>query len=377
VLTRLGLILLASCASLPGTDDPSPTEQDDPSGPFSCQGFTATSPEIQVTTLAGEITWNVDFYPSAEAEGYTDCAYSRQFDGIQDQSVAHLCPHCEQVFKSDVTLIDGLDDCYIQIASGSPAPQEWIGWTADDGADGRRFQRAPLNVPLYDAGLATVDGLSITTSYQVDYPEPEQGPAFSFDIQGQLTLGDALGDPQHGFTPPVDEYAGGWPVSHLAEYTGDYVMRLGEELPDAVFLDQCGQPTRLHDFHGQHLVLAMSALNCPPCQAMSEDEPAFIEQMAGHGVQVEAITLMAPSLDDVLGPTSPSDLLAWTETYDLTSPILQDRGYGLWMLGDLTGTYGTYPTWIVIDPQLNLLAAGSGYGSWDPIEDQILADLSR
>lgn len=357
--------LLFACAPDPAQDatDDTPLA---PLGNFECADFTPTVVDEPVQTLTGQIVWNVDFHASAEADGFTDCSYARNYDGVEDRTVQHLCPDCEVVFRSSISFEWGLAECYSKIASSSPDPDEWIGWTGDG-----EFRRASLNVPLNAAGSVDITGTAVSTLLQTDYPAPDSDPAFGFDIQGSFTLSEDASDPYHGLALPDAAYAAGWPRSERAQYTGDYITAFESTLPDVVFIDQCGQPVRLHDFADRYLVLQMSALDCPACVLMAEGEGAFIDSLRSDGVEVETITLMAPTLRDVLGLTEPADLLEWAEVFDLHSPILQDRGYALWQFGGLTGEYGSYPTWILVDRELQVFASGIGFGSWDALETRI------
>jgi hypothetical protein len=88
------------------------------------------------------------------------------------------------------------------------------------------------------------------------------------------------------------------------------------------------------------------------------------------GIDVEVITLMAPSLSDTLGVTPLEDLQAWADTYGIEGPVLADRGYGYWPVGLFAeaslGGFG-YPTWLIVAPDLTVIDGGVGYSSWSGI----------
>jgi hypothetical protein len=96
--------------------------------------------------------------------------------------------------------------------------------------------------------------------------------------------------------------------------------------------------------------------------------------MAAQGDEVHVITLMAPSLADPLGDTSDAQLEAWTTNYDLTSPVLADRGWGIAMFLPAIGEQMGYPSWVVVDPDLNVVQYDTGFGSWQQFIDIINAN---
>ena len=90
--------------------------------------------------LEGSVTWAVDFGPAWEADGLSDCAYTRRYTGTEDRSVPWLCPECDVVFRVDVAMHDPDElACYASLTGSTPAPVEWVGWS-DDG----RYFRSPL-----------------------------------------------------------------------------------------------------------------------------------------------------------------------------------------------------------------------------------------
>jgi len=131
---------------------------------------------------------------------------------------------------------------------------------------------------------------------------------------------------------------------------------------------------RLHDFAGQYLVVDISAMDCPPCQSMAAAEPAFVADMAAEGIEVEVVTLLAPSLSDILGVITADELQDWTDSFSLTSPVLGDRGWGLYVIGDAVGeaSFG-YPSWAVVTPELEVIELGVGFSDFEPMKDAIRA----
>lgn len=328
-------------------------------------GAGAGTPETQTrATVSGDVTWSVVFDADAKASGATDCTYTRHYEGVQDESAKWLCPQCEVMFRADVEMTQGQTDCFLQISEGLPATLEWIGW--GNGA----FYRG-LGAGMSEQGTAAVDGAAVSTANAVMDLEHAAGGLFGFDITGSFALGEQEGDPMHGFAVP-ETYACGWPKSDPAPYAGDYTIDVGQPVPDGIFKDACDETVRLHDFAGSYLFVDMSAMDCPPCQQMASGEEAFVASLAGQGIEVHVITLLAPSLANPLGETTTTMLEQWISTYDLQSPVLADRGWGLTMFLEAIVEPG-YPSWVLVAPDLTVIEFGSGFGGWSEREAAIVA----
>lgn len=329
---------------------------------------TTTPPPVMRKTMSGDVTWQVTFDDAAKAAGATDCSYTRHYDAVEDRSAHWLCPTCEIMYQADVTLTAGLDDCFSQISALEPNAKEWLGY-----AGGTWWRGA--GGPLTEQGTVTIEGATATTANLVeDLTFSEQGGTFAFNVSGQLALGEAEGDPWNGFVPP-ETYACGWPKSNPPEYTGDYVLVKGGVVPDGLFKDKCDEVVRLHDFKGAYLVVDMAAIDCPPCQQMAEEEEQFVADMAAQGIEVHVVTLLAPSLANVFGKTTTGQLKNWTTKYELTSPVLADRGWGLSIFEPAIGADQIgYPSWAIVTPDLLVLDFMTGYGGFDELAATIVAD---
>ncbi len=329
-------------------------------------GETPGPVNVDVSTIGGDITWQVRFDADAEAIGLADCDYSRHYVGTEDRSSPWLCPECEVVFVNDVEMTSGRE-CYDLISDNSPEIREWLGYGA-----GTWYRGGALNYRLSNQGSVDIQGSDLTTTYTSEAYEHPDGGTFELVVSGELTLGEDRSDPFHGLTAPPT-YDCGWPKADPREFEGEYVFEVGSILPDGVFLDRCEDPVRLHDFKGNYLVISISALDCPPCQDMASEEAAFIAMMRSLGYSVEAITLLAPTLAAPLEFTSRSTLAAWIDEFDLESPVLADRGWGFWMSADALGDGFGYPTTITVRPDLKVIDVRSGFGDWTPWQ-QIIAE---
>jgi hypothetical protein len=331
----------------------------------STSGVGGSQPELTRATIDGDVTWTVTFDETAKTNGATDCAYTRHYTGVEDESAKWLCPACEVIFRADVQVTAGLQDCYAQVSDNPPAPVEWIGY-------GNGIYYRGVGITMSEQGTATLAEPDLTAENQVMDLEAPVGGLLAFDVAGQFTLGEQDGDPMHGFQVP-SSYACGWPKADPPPYTGDYTIANGQTLPDGLFKDSCGETVRLHDFAGDYLLIDMAALDCPPCQSMASQEEPFVSAMAAQNITVHVITLMAPSLGNPLGETTGAMLDNWSNTYSLTSPVLADRGWGLSMFLPLFADETGYPSWVLVDPNLKVFDAGTGFGDFQAFQNAILA----
>jgi hypothetical protein len=323
------------------------------------------TPSEEVVSISGSLTWTVDFWPASEATGLTDCDYTRSYSGQEDRSLDWLCPECEIIFRVDVEMTDGRDDCYTQVTSADSNEIAWLGY-----GDGLWYRAKRENLRLFNQGSVAMDGDTLTVSHSVDSQTESEKP-LTFGITGSFTLSSTDSDPMFGFTPP-DAYECGWSTSDLGPYTGDYGIDIGATLPDGLFMDQCGEPVQLYDLAGGYLVVDISALDCGPCRSAASELEAFRTSMAAQGVDVTVATLMAPSISSAIDPTPISDLGAWADEYGLESPVLADRGYGYWVIGPYFVDYFGFPTTVLISPDLEIFDIEVGYSGWDDVEEKIL-----
>jgi hypothetical protein len=310
-------------------------------------------------TLEGTMTWTVDFDADAEAAGKTDCEYTRQYEGVEDLSAPWLCGSCDLLFEADVTMIDGRDECYSQVSPTDPAATEWIGFGGGEYYRNGRVQ-----------GSATDD--FITDHAIADFVVSEGG-MLSFQIDGEFTVGSEEGDVFHGVEAP-EEYACGWPTSDAPVYDGNYVLEIGGLIPDGIFIDACSEMVRLHDFLGTYLVVDISAIDCPPCRTMAAAEGLFVQEMADEGIDVEVITLLAPSLSDTSGTPSLEQIEAWIEDFEVHAPVLGDRAWGPSVARPALAEEYAYPTSILVRPDGTVMEWRTGFGGFEPFAEAFRAD---
>lgn len=364
---------LVACVS---GGDPSPEDSD----PLDTDGIVDTdeAPDTAVVdhrtdarTVAGGATWHVDYDAVAEAAGFADCDYHRSWTaGVEIGDVPWLCPTCDAMFQANAA-VDAGAACYATLTQGATAaPIEYLGFD-----DAGWYRASAEGYALTLQGTASADGDQVTWTFDTDYATTDaQGNTWNatFHVEGTAAIGATQADILRGQWPP-ESYTCGWPSTSPPPWTGDFVVEVGDTLPDGVFTDACGDAVRLHDLLGQWLVVDVSAMDCPPCQAMARDTPAALAALADEGIAARSVTLLAPSLSDPFAEPTIDELVDWTATFGLEDPVLADRGYGAWVL---MSSYDAvhdddagYPTWYVIDPDGQIVASNSGYGSWDAIAD--------
>lgn len=340
----LVLLVVAGCAS----------------GPVAGDRAAARGPHRAVTA-EGEVTWTAAFDDAAHASGLGDCSYTRRYTAVEDRSTPWLCPDCDVLFLADVEMSDEGRACYRSITGVDPPAQERIGWSEDT------FFRStwPFG-PLQEAGLvdAGADVLE-RVSFVDDAADVElTSGSLALGSEGAFTLGTTTADPWHGMLPPAESSCG-WPRSVAPPWDGPWRMKIGRLMPDGWFGDACGEGVRLHDFFGGYLLVVVSAMDCGPCQVFAADEDLFASEMRTLGIPISVITLLAPSLDAPVDPTSIEDLERWSGTFRLDTPVLGDRGWGYAMAGTLWPASMSYPSWFVTAPNLELIAAGQGYDAFE------------
>lgn len=316
---------------------------------------------VPTATLSGSVGWTVDF---AQGE---DCGYARVYDAVEDRSVPWACPACETLYTAEVDLLD--DGCRDRITASPASTTEWIGF-----GDGVFYRSSLANAPLLGQGTVDLSEASLTLSYEAEEDVSDTtGEAYVLSTAGTLQRDALVADPWHGLLPPA-AYVCGWPKADPPPYQGDYDLDVGKPVPDAIFADACGQGLRLADLEGRYVVLEVAAVDCGPCQAAAATEEPFVDDLRKDGVEVIVVTLLAPSLSDVLGVTDVALRQEWAGTFGLSGPVVWDRGYGLWVLGEALGDGFAYPSFALLDPKGRVLDVWSGFGSWDDAAELIAAD---
>jgi cytochrome c biogenesis protein CcmG/thiol:disulfide interchange protein DsbE len=118
--------------------------------------------------------------------------------------------------------------------------------------------------------------------------------------------GPEMQAPGSGFYQ-IEEPTEGLAVGQVAP---ELVGQVDDEV--VVLRDLAGAPLRLADLRGYPVWLSFFATWCPPCQ---EETPVLRDAWERYGP--EGLQMLAVSVQE----TTPDDVAAWAETYDLRYPI--------------------------------------------------------
>lgn len=155
--------------------------------------------------------------------------------------------------------------------------------------------------------------------------------------------------------PPADLQAEGW-----AE---------GQVVPDLRAVDQFGDEVSLWQFHGQVVLLDVSALWCINCGPIASGIEGIYDALGARGFQ--PLTLIT---EDLRGDVPETGELneGWTQPYGITTPVTADV-HGA--AADITPD-GLYPRFRLIDRDGRVLDAGiQPYADGDLSYDSFLAGL--
>ncbi len=321
-------------------------------------------PGVSLATFDGTMQWTVTYGRVAHEAGFENCSYERYYTAEEDRTVPWLCHDCDVIYRATVGMSVEDEACYRTAFATSPEPVEWLGLGPD--ADGDPlWYRASENQRLSPRASASVEGDVVTVSYQEGWAplDPSVAPEgkYFLEIEGELSLGEGEGDPWHGLLPPAT-YTCGWPDRSPPAYDGPWILEEGSLLPDGAFLDRCDEALRLHDLVGSWLVVNVSAMDCGDCQAMALETGAFL---AEAGPPVSVVTLLTKSLASPFIATRRSDIDAWADAFDLSSPVLRDRGWGFWLGYERFEERFNYPLTIVVGPDGRVRDMWVGWLGWD------------
>ncbi|MDP2312340.1 MAG: redoxin family protein [Pseudomonadota bacterium] len=354
------------------TGDPGPSCAEEPLPPETRD--TGDAPRV-AATLAGTITWQLQFDADAEAAGYVDCEYTRVYASqVEVGDQGYLCPECTLITTGTSVMTDGYEDCFLQISSADADRIEHLGLGDVDGAT-HAFRSGSENVSLGDVG-AIVGDSTFALAWEDESPLDDGGNMI-LSAAGELTVGASadvmLADVTGARTEP---YACGWPQNSPGGPNPSWTVADGEIFPNVRLDDQCGDPVDLWDFRGHYLVVDSSSPDCGPCQAMAEGAEAFKARMEAECAPVELITLLNESLGAINKPAAPDVLQAWADQFGLSSPVLADKGAGYALFPEYLGIESgmSYPAVILVDPDGAVLYGSTGFGDWSELEDVLLAD---
>ncbi len=339
--------------------------------------------QVEAVRLESTVTWTLDFDEGAEAAGWVDCHYTREFAGVQRLDLQHVCPHCEVLVEGEAVMTEGFTDCAEPMFGGEPVRVETWGYAGSD-----IFRRGGTQLPLGKEPLATMaatsgDGTPVEIAWESEYTVNDEvgEPVGAFVLAASGTVAwqtdaDTLIDEPFG--PRPGAYSCGWECNDPGTLVGEYPLSPGGVLPNFRLDDQCGESVDIHDFYGSYLVLDSAQDDCGPCRNMAAAAEEFRDKLVADGIPVRLVPLLGNGLGDVAGTPDATRHARWVEDFQSSDPVLADRGWGYASLGaylpEYSGTDIAWPAWIVIGPDMTVIEGNTGFSSWDRIEGIIRAD---
>ncbi len=345
-------------------------------------GGSLPDPPFDSSAIAGQLEWQIDFDTAAEQQGSSDCTLKVSYQGLADKTVQYLCPECEHIYQVSYNVDPSTQSCATEVGLDD---EGHVGY-----GNGKLYAHTNRLHRLHAVADTAVDGTGTQwtasgtgASYKYGITAEKQR-RFTSTVTGTLSITDSDHDPLFGMVPPTD-YDCGYSKSGLPEYQGSWEMT-DNDIPDGVFLDSCGDYVRLHDMLGSgYAVIEASAIFCGPCNSWAEQEPGFKDEMAQLGIDIKFVTLLVEKTTGPFDVVSQAQLQAWVDEHQLDGPILADRGYGHNVVGPYVQfvkngvdpadyKYTGYPTWVLVNPSLQVLGVGVGCCPWNTIKAKVKAD---
>lgn len=335
-------------------------------------------------TLSGSVTWTVDFDADAEALGYVDCQYTRDYaELVEVVDEGWVCPSCRWMVAGEAEMTAGYQECYLQLDSADAVRVEQLGVGSVGGVD-HFFRSGNDNVELADTESVVVDEADFDVAWESE-GELGDGGSATLSATGHFTQATSesvlVEDPR---APHTEPYACGWPLMNPGGPVESWAIVDGGVLPNARLMDACTERVDLWDFRGRYLVIDASSPNCGPCQAMAEGAEAFKAQMEAECLHVELVTLLNQELSAVNLPADGLTLVAWKQEFGLSSPVLADKGYGYALFPDYLSpgeTGMSLPSTVVVGPDGRVIGGATGFsvdaGGWEVFGQMIREHAGR
>lgn len=139
-----------------------------------------------------------------------------------------------------------------------------------------------------------------------------------------------------------------WPTARPPSNLSGEGFEEGQTAPDLRLPDQFADEVSLWQFYGQVVLIDTSVVQCAPCWDWAPILEQLAEELADDGLVV--ITVL--QLDELNADPTLSDLVAWADTFGLTTPVLDD-GYR-WV--DAPG----WPYFMLVDREMHIRNRGIG-----------------
>jgi len=155
------------------------------------------------------------------------------------------------------------------------------------------------------------------------------------------------------------------------------VLGIGKTFPNVQLYDQCNERLSLWDLYGNWLILDTTQSDCGPCRSMASSSEEFLQEMRAEGFDIMMVSFLGNGLSYPYETPSESTLNDWVSSYGLQDPVLYDQGFAYALfptfVEEFSGEGFGYPTWLIVNPQMELVYGNVGFGSWDDIA-QVIRD---
>lgn len=138
----------------------------------------------------------------------------------------------------------------------------------------------------------------------------------------------------------------------------------GDTLPEGVLVDQHGKEVNLWQFYGKVVVVDISTMWCAPCKKIACYAEHTYETYKDDGVVY--VTVLPQNTHGQ--PPTAEDVAYWTETYELTAPVLADPGMA-WSA--LATPNGQYPAIVIVDREMKVTKRVDITGEADSVDRNI------
>ena len=144
----------------------------------------------------------------------------------------------------------------------------------------------------------------------------------------------------------------------------------GDTLPAGVLVDQFGKEVHVWQFYGKAIVVDVSTMWCAPCKKIACYAEHTYETYKDDG----AVYLTVLPQNTHGQPPSAEDIDYWTETYELTAPVLADPEPS-W--SQLATVNGQFPAIVVVNREMVVTARVDITGEADAVDRNIRLALEE
>ena len=102
---------------------------------------------------------------------------------------------------------------------------------------------------------------------------------------------------------------------------------------------------------------------------MAAESEEALAAMREEGIDVTMVSFLGNGLSNPFDTPSETTLNDWVDAYGLEDPVLYDQGFAYALFPKFVEEYSGegfgYPTWLIVNPQMELVHGNVGFGSWE------------